>query len=63
MKKACDLVTREILYNIIVEFWVPMKLVRLTKIYLNETYSKNHIGNYLSGNFPIQNGLKEREAL
>jgi hypothetical protein len=35
-----------------------MKLVRLIKIYLNETYSKVHIGKHLSGSFPIQNGLK-----
>jgi hypothetical protein len=27
------------LYNILIEFGVPMKLVRLIKMYLNETYS------------------------
>jgi hypothetical protein len=35
-----------------------MKLVRLIKMCLNETYSK-----HLSDNFPIQNGLKQRDAL
>jgi hypothetical protein len=30
---------------------------------LNETYSKVHIGKYLSDIFPIQNGLKQRDAL
>jgi hypothetical protein len=40
-----------------------MKLVRMTKIYLNETYSKIHIGKYLSDNFPIQNDLKQGDAL
>jgi hypothetical protein len=39
-----------------------MKLVRLIKICLNETYSKVHIGKHLS-NFPIQNGLKQGDAL
>jgi hypothetical protein len=30
---------------------------------LNETYSKVHIGKYLSHNFPIQNDLKQGSAL
>jgi hypothetical protein len=29
----------------------------------NKTYSKVHIGNYLSDVFPIQNGLKQVDAL
>jgi hypothetical protein len=40
-----------------------MKLVRFIKLCLNETYSKVHIRKYLSHNFPIQNGLKEGDAL
>jgi hypothetical protein len=38
-KKAYDLVRREALYNILIEFGIPMKLVRLVKMCLNETYS------------------------
>jgi hypothetical protein len=30
---------------------------------LNETYSKIHISKYLSDSFPIQNGLKQGDAL
>jgi hypothetical protein len=30
---------------------------------LNKTYSKVRIGKYLSDNFPIQNGLKQGDAL
>jgi hypothetical protein len=52
-----------VLYNILTEFSVPMKLVRLIKMCLNETYSKVRVGKYLSNNFPIQNGLKEGDAL
>jgi hypothetical protein len=29
----------------------------------NDTHSKVHIGTYLSVNFPIQNGLKQGDAL
>jgi hypothetical protein len=36
-KKAYDSVRREVLYNIHIEFEVPMKLVRLIKMCLNET--------------------------
>jgi hypothetical protein len=40
-----------------------MKLIRLIKICLNKTYSKVRIGKYLSDMFPIQNGLKQGDAL
>jgi hypothetical protein len=30
---------------------------------LNETYRKGHLSKHLSDNFPIQNGLKQGDAL
>jgi hypothetical protein len=45
------------------EFGVLMKLVRLIKNVINETYTKVRIGKYLSDSSPIQNGLKQRDAL
>jgi hypothetical protein len=39
-KKAYDSVKREVSYNILIGFGVPMKLVRLIKVCLNETYGK-----------------------
>jgi hypothetical protein len=35
----------------------------LNKMPLNETYSEVRIGTYLSDYFPIQNGLKQGDAL
>jgi hypothetical protein len=52
-KKAYDLVKREVLYNVLLEFGVPKNLVRLIKMYLNYTYSKVRVGKFLSEKFPI----------
>jgi hypothetical protein len=60
--KAYDSVRREV-FNILIEFGIPRKLVRLIKMCLNETYSKIHKGKHLSGAFPIQNGLKQGDVL
>jgi hypothetical protein len=40
-----------------------MKLVRLIKMFLNETYSKVIIGKHMSDTFLIQNGLKQGDIL
>jgi hypothetical protein len=57
-KKAYDSVRREDLYNILIEFGIPMKLVRLVKMCLNETYSRVQIGKHLSDIFPTKNGCE-----
>jgi hypothetical protein len=62
-KTAYDSVKREVLYNILLEFGVPKKLVMLIKMCLNETYSKVHVRKLLSDKFPIQNGLKQGDVL
>jgi hypothetical protein len=62
-EKAYDSVKTEVLYNILVEFGIPKKLVRLIKMCLNETYSRVCVGKLLSDKFPIQNGLKKRCSL
>jgi uncharacterized protein YabE (DUF348 family) len=40
-----------------------MKLFKLIKMCLNETCSEVHIGKHLSDSFPIQNGIKQGDAL
>jgi hypothetical protein len=62
-KKAYDSVKRDVLFNILLEFGIPQKLVRLIKMCLSETYSKIRVGKLLSDKFPIQNGLEQGDAL
>jgi hypothetical protein len=52
-KKAYDSVRRKVMYNILIDFGIPMKLTGLIKMCLNETYSKVRIGKHLSDNFLI----------
>ncbi|KAJ4426643.1 hypothetical protein ANN_26441 [Periplaneta americana] len=62
-KKTYDSVKREVLYNILIEFGIPKKLVRLIKMCLSETYSRVRIDQFLSDAFPIHCGLKQGDAL
>jgi hypothetical protein len=62
-KTAYDSVREEVLYNILIEFGIPMKLIMLIKMCLNETYSGVWVSKHLSDIFPIKNGLKPGDAL
>ncbi|KAJ4446922.1 hypothetical protein ANN_13623 [Periplaneta americana] len=62
-KKAYDSVKREVLIDILIEFGIPKKLLRLIKMCLSETYSRVRIGQFLSDAFPIHCGLKQGDAL
>jgi len=63
LKKAYDSVRREVLYNILSEYSIPMKLVRQIKMCLNETCSRVWVGKNLPDMFPIRNGLKQGDTL
>ena len=50
------------MYYILIESGICMKLVRLIKICLNETYSRVWVEN-MSDMFSFKNGLKQGDAL
>jgi hypothetical protein len=58
-KKSYGSVRRDVL----IEGCIFMKLVRIIKICVHETYSRDWVGKNLSGMFPIRSGLKQGEAL
>ena len=51
------------MYSILIEFGIPLKLVRLIKMCLTAMYSRFWVGKNLSDIFPIRNGFKQRDAL
>jgi hypothetical protein len=62
-KKAYVSVRREVFNSNLIELEISRKLVGLIKMCLNETYSTVHVDKNLSYKFPIQNGLKQGDAL
>jgi len=44
-------------------FSVSIKLVRLIKMYLNETYCRFRVGKHLSNMFPIRNVMEQGDVL
>jgi hypothetical protein len=51
------------LCNILIEFGIPMKLVRLIKMFLNETCSTVRVSKHFSDMFPNKIGLKKKYML
>jgi hypothetical protein len=45
-------------YNILINFGIPMKLVKLIKVCLNESCNRVRVGKNWSDVFPFKNGLK-----
>jgi hypothetical protein len=60
--KAYDSVRREVLYDTLIEFGIPVKLVKLIKMCLNETYSRVQVGKHLSDT-SITNCVKQGDTL
>ena len=62
-KKAYDSIKREKLYNILIQFGIPKKLVQLVRMCLSDPISRVRVGNNMSDSFEIRSGLKQGDAL
>ena len=52
-----------VMYNILIEFGIPMKVVSLIKMCLNETCWSVCVGKHFSAKFPFKNSLKQGDAV
>jgi hypothetical protein len=62
-KKAYDSFRREVLYNILIDFGIPMKSVWLTEMSVNGKQNEIRIFKHLSDAFPITMVGKKGDAL
>jgi hypothetical protein len=62
-KKAYVSDRSEVLYNIFIEFGIPLKLVKAYKSVFELNLYQNMGYKHLSNMFPIKNGLKQGNAL
>jgi hypothetical protein len=63
LQKFYDSARREGMCNILIVLGAPMRVVIVFKMCLNGVYSKVRIGKYWPHISPIQNGLKQGDAL
>jgi hypothetical protein len=62
-KKICDSVRGKVFYCALTEFGLPIKIFRLIKVCLSETYSDICIGKHLTDTFPVQKDLWHGDGL
>jgi hypothetical protein len=62
-KKAYDSDRSEVLYNILIEFGMTLKLVKANKSVFEWNLYQNLGYEHLANMFPIKNGLKQGDAL
>ena len=53
-RNACNSVSEEILYNIVIGFGIDRNVIRLINLCLTETCSRLQVGKHLSDVFPIK---------
>jgi hypothetical protein len=62
-KKVCDLVRREVMYNVLTEFDMPTTPVRPIKVCVNKTCCRIYVSEHLFDAFHIHSGLRQGDFL
>jgi hypothetical protein len=62
VKTAYDTVQREVLYNIVIQFGIPVELIRSVKICLKFKPIRVWVGKRLSDTFPVKRGLEQGDS-
>jgi len=52
----------EVLSNILIQFGITMKLVRLIEMYLNETFSRVQVGKHMCDMLPVLEWFETRKC-
>jgi hypothetical protein len=55
----CDLVRREVMFSVLIEFDIPIKWIWLMKVCVNETCWRIYVSEYLSVVFHVQSCLRQ----
>jgi hypothetical protein len=58
LSNAYNSVWMKVMFNIVNEFGIAMKIVRIIQMCLNEIYSRVRVGRHLCDMFPVNNGMK-----
>ncbi|KAL4153259.1 hypothetical protein QTP88_001103 [Uroleucon formosanum] len=62
-KQAYDSINREVLWDTLITFGIPAKIVKMIKLCMNKTRCKVRFDQHISDEFEVKTGLRQGDAL
>jgi sorting nexin-29 len=62
-KQAYNSINREVLWNALITFGIPAKIVKMIKLCMSKTRCIVRFNHYISDEFEVKTGLQQRDAL